>query len=246
MLQGVGAVGECWRPQINVLLNYYSLIVVDNRGIGRSTLGKHPLSVEQMADDALRIAEVEGAQSFHLVGHSLGGLIAQEIALRAPNRVRSLALLCTFYRGLQGSSLKRGMICLAIRTQIGTLKQRRNAFLELVMPKQYLEAQNRESLAATMAELFGRDLGSPPQIVREQLHAMAQYDRSVELRSLDSIPTLVLSGEYDRIALPSYGRELAHAIPNSKYIELTGAGHALTIQCPEVVNAILKEFWEQS
>src|SRR5689334_22227816 len=106
LVQGVGIVGEGWRPQVDALKRDFTCVSFDNRGIGESTaLGPHRLSVEAMADDALAIMDAERIDRFHLVGHSLGGVIAQEIALRATERVRSLSLLCTFARGKQGARI---------------------------------------------------------------------------------------------------------------------------------------------
>ena len=104
LVQGVGAIGRAWRPQIDALKASYTVIAFDNRGIGESTGGDGPLSIEAMAADALAVADASGASSFHLVGHSMGGIIAQQIAFAAPDRVRSLSLLCTFARGAQGAT----------------------------------------------------------------------------------------------------------------------------------------------
>src|SRR5207253_5537056 len=129
----------------------------DNRGIGGSTvLAPHPLSVEAMADDALAIMDAERIDRFHLVGHSLGGVIAQEIALRVPERVRSLSLLCTFARGKQGARLTWDILVAGLKTKIGTRAMRRKAFLELVMPAKHLaELSDVDAYAMELAPLFG-------------------------------------------------------------------------------------------
>jgi pimeloyl-ACP methyl ester carboxylesterase len=134
LIQGVGIVGEGWRPQVTGLRDRFSLISFDNRGIGGSTVDDGQVTVEAMAADALAVADAAGARRFHVVGHSLGGLIAQEVALRAGARVLSLALLCTFARGKDGVALSPAMLWLGVRTRIGTRAMRRRAFLERVMP----------------------------------------------------------------------------------------------------------------
>ena len=105
LLQGAGVVGEGWRPQIDALRQHYAIVAPDNRGIGRSTYRAATLTVEDMADDVLAIAKAEGFDRFHLAGHSIGGLIAQEIALRARDRVLTLALMCSFECGRQAARL---------------------------------------------------------------------------------------------------------------------------------------------
>ena len=239
LVQGVGVIGEGWRPQVSTLQQSFTTIAIDNRGIGQSTHDGGAISIEQMAEDVLAVADAEGRHEFHLVGHSMGGLIAQQIALGALTRVLSLSLLCTFHKGSQGTAMSAALLWTAIRSRIGTRRMRRRAFLEMVMPPEYLSTVDRDALCEQLAVLFGRDLAEQPSIVMKQLRAMAKFDASGRLAALSAIPTLVLSAEQDRIARPHYGRALAGAIPGARYIEYKNAGHAVTIQCADPVNEIL-------
>src|SRR5688500_13006169 len=121
LIQGVGLIGEGWRPQIDGLSDRYTTISFDNRGIGESRLLSGNPSIAAMAADAIAILDAENVDRAHVVGHSMGGLIAQEIALSAPARVRSLAFLCTFARGKQGAMPSLGMMVTGIRTRVGTV-----------------------------------------------------------------------------------------------------------------------------
>ena len=176
LLQGVGAIGGAWRPQIEALAVDHTAIAVDNRGIGNSSLGSAPLSIETMAADALAVADAVGATSFDVVGHSMGGIIAQQLALTAPARVRSLSLLCTFARGAQGARLSWDLLVAGLRSRIGPRAVRRRAFVELVMPAEYLARVDRAALDLELSDLFGRDLADQPPIVMAQLKAMGRYD----------------------------------------------------------------------
>jgi aminoacrylate hydrolase len=240
-IQGVGVIGDGWRPQCDGLGDRYTTIAFDNRGLGGSSLGSEQLTIEAMALDALAIMDAEKLERFHLVGHSMGGLIAQEVALRAPARVKSLALLCTFARGKQATRLTADIILVGLRTRIGTRAMRRSAFLELVMPRALLAEADRAQLAETLRPLFGRDLAEQPPIILKQLRAMAKYDSSGRLEELAHIPSLVVSAELDRIAPPAFGRELAAAIPGARFVEIPGAGHGVPIHAPEKINALLAE-----
>ena len=239
LIQGVGVVGEGWRPQIDGLCDRFTLIAFDNRGIGGSTMPVGTLTIPDMASDAFALMSALGFERFHAVGHSMGGLIAQEMALREPARVASLALLCTFAHGRQGARPSLGMLPTAIRTRIGTRAMRRNAFLELVMPRQYLEKTSRAQLAERLRPLFGHDLADQPPIVMKQLRAMAKFDVRDELQQLGSIPTLVIAASEDRIARPAFGRELAAAIPGAVYVAMPNAGHGVTIHRAGDVNELL-------
>jgi aminoacrylate hydrolase len=242
LIQGVGVVGNGWQPQIEALEKRFTLVAFDNRGIGRSTLGS-ALTIDGMAADALAIMDAEKIERFHVVGHSMGGVIAQALALRAPERICSLALLCTFARGSDGSKVTLPMLVTALRMRVGTRAMRRNAFLELIMPDRYLREIDRVALAARLAPLFGHDLAEQPPIVMKQLRAMSAYDARARLSGLAKIPTLVVSAAEDRIAVPASGRALAAAIPNAKYLEIAEAGHGLPIHRASEVNALLADLW---
>lgn len=241
LIQGVGIVGEGWRPQVTGLRDRFSLISFDNRGIGGSTVDDGQVTVEAMAADALAVADAAGARRFHVVGHSLGGLIAQEVALRAGARVLSLALLCTFARGKDGVALSPAMLWLGVRTRIGTRAMRRRAFLELVMPGATPTAEEAARIAVELAPLFGHDLADQPPVAMAQLRAMARYDARARLGALTSTPTLVVSAERDLIARVPSGRALAAAIPGARFVEIEGAGHGVPIQSPDRINALLLE-----
>ena len=246
LLQGVGLVGNGWRPQIDALARRFTVVAVDNRGIGASTRGDGALTIETMADDAIEVMDAEGIQRFHLAGHSMGGLIAQQIALTAPARVMSLGFLCTFLRGAQGARLTPSMMMTAIRMRVGSRAMRRNAFMELVMPDEYLKTVDRARLAEDLRPLFGHDLAEQPPIVMKQLRAMSRFDVSSRLHELAPIPTLVMSAVHDRIAIPAYGRALADAIPGAKYVRWLAAGHGVTIQCADGVNEVLTRHFDEA
>jgi 3-oxoadipate enol-lactonase len=241
MIQGAGLVGNGWRPQVDALARRHTVITVDNRGIGGSSRGDGPLTIEVMADDALAVLQAEGIERFHLAGHSMGGLIAQQIALTVAERVISLSLLCTFLRGAQGARLTPSMLLTAVRMRVGPRQLRRNAFLELVMPAHYLRSADHAQLAETLRPLFGHDLADQPSIVMHQVRAMSRFDVSESLHTLGTIPTLVLSAVHDRIARPVFGRALSAAIPGSRYVEWPDAGHGVTIQCAGPINDLLAE-----
>ena len=128
LIQGVGAVGKAWTPQIDGLSQDFSLISYDNRGIGNSTIRSDQLTIEAMAQDAIAIMDSLGIERFHLAGHSMGGIIAQQVALTAPTRIKSLSLLCTFHRGAQAARLSWDVFVTGMRTRICTRAMRRNAF----------------------------------------------------------------------------------------------------------------------
>jgi pimeloyl-ACP methyl ester carboxylesterase len=238
-IQGVGVAGSGWQPQVEALSSRFNCLSFDNRGIGESTSAEAGLTMEQMADDARRLMDFVGWQSAHVVGHSMGGLIAQQLALGHPARIRSLSLLCTFSRGPEAARLTPWVLWMSLRTRLGSRAMRRRAFLEMLFPVAYLQGQQCEELAERLAPTIGRDLADQPPVLVRQLNAMRRYNQAASLGRLSSIPTLIASGSLDPIARPEYGRRLQAQIPNSRYVELPGLSHGMTLQSPELINPLL-------
>ena len=130
LIQGVGVAGSAWRPQLSALGSQFPLAVFDNRGIGKSP--GRPGTIAEMGDDVLKVLNLLEWPTAHLVGHSLGGVIAQQAALLAPERVRSLSLLCSFANGAVVLRPSLPSLWLNLRTLIGTKEMRRRAFFEMV------------------------------------------------------------------------------------------------------------------
>jgi pimeloyl-ACP methyl ester carboxylesterase len=241
LIQGVGVHGGGWRPQVDTLQQGYRCLSFDNRGMGRSQPLGARLSVEQMAEDAQALMDAEGWESAHLIGHSLGGLIALQLALSAPARVRSLSLLCAGARGRDLVQLSWWTFRVGIRTRLGSRRQRRHAFLEIAMPPSVLAETDRDTLAKRLAPIYGYDLADQPWVAMKQTAATRAYDAVPHLARLAGVPTLVVSATQDRLAPPRLGRALAAGIQGSRYVEFPDAAHGLTVQCAEQVNALLLE-----
>jgi pimeloyl-ACP methyl ester carboxylesterase len=246
LIQGVGVHGGGWPPQVDVLSARYRCLTFDNRGMNRSQPIGAPLSVEQMAEDARILMDSQGWESAHLVGHSMGGLIALHLALSSRRRVSSLSLLCTFARGRDATRLSPWMIWVGLRARIGTRRQRRRAFLQLVMPPETLANSDLDALAERLAPIFGHDLAEQPPVAMKQLSAMCRYDASPNLGELAGLPTLVVIAAYDRIARPELGRALAAGVPGARYIEIADASHGVTIERPDLINNLLLEHFAQA
>ena len=240
LIQGVGLHGDGWLPQTAVLRSGYRCLTFDNRGMGQSQPAGGPITIEQMVMDTLAVMDSAGMKgAVHLVGHSMGGAVAQAIALAHPDRVKSLALLCTSARGADATRLSWRLMQVGIRTRVGTRRMRRYAFLEIIMAPEYLATQDRDALAEKLAPLVGHDLADTPPVAMKQLRALARFDATLSLSKLAGIPTLVLSAEHDIIFPPKFGRLLAAGIPGSRYVEIADAAHGVPIQRADVVNEAL-------
>lgn len=243
LVQGVGVHGAGWRPQVEALCgNGYRCLTFDNRGMARSQpIGDCDFTIEQMADDAVRIMDAQGWDSAHVVGHSMGGLIALHMGLAHRARVRSLSLLCTFADGGIPNRLTPWMLWVGTRTRVGTRRSRRRAFLQIVMPPgAYRAMTDSDAVAAALAPLFGHDVADQPPVTMKQLRAMKRYgDATPRLGEIRNLPTLVVSAAHDPIAPPEAGRAIAAGVAGARYVELADASHGVPIHQSARINELL-------
>jgi len=251
LIQGVGVAGTGWLPQTEFLSQYECRCVTfDNRGMGmsqpeRPTKPRYgaEISVEQMAADTLAVMDAAGVRQAHVVGHSLGGLVAIHLGLTARERVRSLTLMCTFANGATGLKMTPRMFWLGMRSRIGPRSWRRNAFLKIVVSRHYIKRKgDRAVMAQRLAAYFGHDLADHPPVTSDHLRALKAYDATPRLGELAGMPTLIMSALEDPIARPADGgRVLNQKIPGARYYEQRNAAHGLPLQWAELVNKLLLE-----
>lgn len=240
VIQGVGARGAVPNPLTGELLKHCTCLSFDNRGIGDSQPAGKALSAAQMADDALALMNHVGWSSAHVMGHSFGGLIALQLTLENPARIRSLSLLCSFARGSDVGHLSPRMLWIIIRLRFGTLQVRRRAFTEIVLPPGDPRVRSEE-MASRLSAILGHDVGDAPPIMAEQMKAMRHADVTPRLGEIRGIPTLVVNGDRDVIAPPELGKAIAARIPQALYTEIAGAAHSLPVLEPERCAGLMLE-----
>lgn len=240
MLQGVGLPSCGWLPQIPALSQHFHVIAPDNRGIGESSDFKGPVDIEDMAADALAILDHLEIEKAHLVGHSMGGIIAQQIALDAPDRARSLSLLCTTGCAKNAGRLTWRKMWMGIRNYLGTLPMRRRAFMEIILTPEQFKQEDLDALAEELKPIFGRDLAYQPAIAMRQIKALQRHDILEKLPQINHIPSLIISGKFDVVAPPTEGERLAAALDGA-FECWDDAAHGLPITHKERTNARLLE-----
>ncbi len=236
----MGLHGAGWKPQVDVFERDFQCLTFDNRGMSKSQPASANLSIAEMANDVIALMDHVGFERAHLVGHSMGGLIALATALEHRARIKSLALLCTFADGREVTKPRGPMMWIGMRTMVGTLRMRRLASLEMVVTRAELESRDRDELAAELAPIFGHDLGERPPVVMAQLKATSAFDATPRLGELASIPTLVMSAKEDIVAPSSWGKSIARGIPSARFLEVPGA-HGIPVSDTPRVNALLRE-----
>lgn len=241
-IQGVGVAGQGWRPQIEALRPSCRCLSFDHRGTGQSPRGREPITFEMLVGDALAVLDHAGWGAAHVVGHSMGGLVALGLALDHPARVASLSLLQTFGTGAVPTRFDPAILWAGTRSVLGTRRSRRHAFLEMVAAPGERLGSNLDALAATVSDAFGADIADRPAVALEQLSAIKKVDLLPRLASLAPIPAWVLSAEHDILAPPSAGRAIVEALPGARYELLTGCAHGAPITRAGDVNRLLLSF----
>jgi 3-oxoadipate enol-lactonase len=224
-----------WTPQLDALSDRYRCVALDMRGYGSSDYAE-PMGVVQYAHDAAAVCEALGIERAHVVGISLGGIVAQTVALHHPALVRGLVLANT----TPGSDPE---VAERIRQAAATI---RAEGLEAVLEANF-EASFSAGFRARQPEqvrALRREFGSTdPLAVAATSDSTAGYDLRAQLPSIPA-PTLVIHGEQDALMRPENSELLAREIPDARLVVLPGAGHLSNLEAPEAFNRELVAFLE--
>jgi 3-oxoadipate enol-lactonase len=225
LVMGLATDSVAWIPQLQPFSARYRTITFDNRDVGRSSQASAEYEIADMARDTLALADGLELDSFHLLGLSMGGAIAQELALSAPERVRTLTLAVTFPS--VGEWGRRHAELWMKRVEHMSREDRVDELMLLTMSEEFFENEDAVSW------LRGRILENPhPQSVEafdRQLTASRRHDAADRLRSID-IPTHVIGAEHDMLVPVWRSKELAELIPNAKLTVIPRAPHAANLE----------------
>jgi aminoacrylate hydrolase len=236
LVPGLSGQGSFWSAQVEAFKREFRVIVHDHRGAGRSTHSPIKYSVEQMADDVLRLMDALGIEAAHLVGHSTGGAIGQVIALDQPRRLKSLVLSATWAG--PDPYFRRLFECRkdVLLTQ-GIEAYLRASVLVLAPP----EWVSRNDAAIGTAHRAQLESWPPREIVASRIDAIVAFDRRPRLGAI-RVPTLVVVARDDMVTPKFYSDELATAIPGARYVVLDGGGHFVPQIAAEPYNQALAAF----
>ncbi len=241
---GYGMRGKVWKPQVDELRKHCQVLFFDNRGIGASDAIGHPISMKDMAHDSLRVLdEAEWNDGVHVVGVSMGGMIAQELALCAPTRCASLTLIATHAGGPAKFLPPVSGMVRFVATQLAPASKRTQALAKLLYPRSFLQNCNREQLASRMKLQMG-DAASRITM-RHQLAAIRNHDTRDRLGNL-ALPTLIVKPEKDILVKPRHSDELHRRIVSSSLMRLPDAGHGVIFQSAKDVNRLLLDHFRRN
>jgi 3-oxoadipate enol-lactonase len=244
LIAGQGMTVEGWWSTIPVLARSFRVIAFDNRDTGRSSLLPWPYTVTQMARDAVAVLDAAGEHRAHVYGISLGSLVAQEVALRHPDRVRALVLGASSAGGFAAYKPSPSSFAQTFLVRAGAMGPEEAEWA--AVPYTYAEKTRRSHPERIAADIAHR-VSSPPKPLAylHQAAAVATHDAYERLNRL-AAPTLVVHGEQDVFVPPSNALVLAERIPGAQLQLWPNAGHMYTIDEPQADREIARFLLDHS
>lgn len=226
-ISGLGSTMDMWNPPvIEKISHHFRVIIFDNRGMGYSGGSDKPFSVPLLARDTASLMDALGISSAHIIGHSMGGSIAQELALGFPAKVNRLILVTSTCGGSESVNMQPEILA-RLTDKSGTLQDVTSRMFSLLFPSSWLARHDPARYCPEIDETPGNE------VVARQAEAFSawagSFSRLGEIRS----PALVVTGTDDVIVPPVNSRIISERIPGSQLVEIPGAGHGLMYQCPD-------------
>jgi pimeloyl-ACP methyl ester carboxylesterase len=238
LIHGLGLSGGAWWRTVEALCPTLRVITFDHRGIGQSESLMPAFTTEAMADDAASIIDELGLESAHVYGFSLGGMVAQQLALRHPRRVRSLILGATQAGGRRAVPADRDVLeFFRQRPNLGFEQAAREsvAFNYAAGFREQHPDRIEEDIEWRLGQRFNA------QAYRAQLFAAALHNCYGRLDRIE-VPTLVVHGSDDRVIPVDNAHLMAERVPNCRLTELESTGHLYVTEVPEIDDAIGRFF----
>lgn len=236
LIQGLGADKHYWNFQRMALAPRYRTLALDNRGAGRSDKPFGVYTLEQMARDVISVLDREGIEQAHMVGASMGGVISQILALRYPQRVRSLTLACTACRH---RPWRRELLAswAEIAVNDGMQAMTRQAARWMIGPRSFRLISPAVGILGPLAT------ARSPHAFAAQVGAILDVDDALADQLAEvRIPTMVMVGNQDILTPRGDSQDLADFIPTAELAVVSGAAHGFMIERAPTFNRILLEF----
>jgi pimeloyl-ACP methyl ester carboxylesterase len=242
MVQGFGGGHEGWFFQTRAFREHFRVVVFDNRGIGKTERSPSPYTIESMAQDTVGLMDALGIERAHVLGMSLGGIVAQEVAINYPERVMKLVLVCTHAGEGEVSDVHPDMLKALGIEEGSTEPDLTNVDMSDTMGTIVSLAFGKRLYRMVLVPLAKYQMKKVGQgAYREQLEAVVGHTTAERLGRVLS-PTLVITGSEDRIVSPRSSEEIARLIPYARLVMVEGGSHAFNIEMRGVFNREVLDF----
>jgi 3-oxoadipate enol-lactonase len=236
-VMGLASDTLAWALQLPAFSARHRTVIFDNRDVGRSTMADGDYEIADMAADALALADALGLDSFHLLGVSMGGAIAQEMALAAPQRLHTLTLAVTFASG--GAWARTFSRVWGSRVRQITREEHVDELMLLSLSEELFE--NEEAITWLRGLMLENPNPQPAEAFARQLRASSGHDARDRLGSL-ALPVHVIGAEHDILVPVWKSRELADLIPGAELTVIERCPHAANVERAEEFNRAILDF----
>jgi 3-oxoadipate enol-lactonase len=234
-LHTIGTRGAFWDPLVERIEDRCRCVTVDLRGHGDSDVPRQRFTLNDLADDVIELLRVEGKNNAVLVGCSLGGMVAQAVALKAPELLAGLVLADTSHRQTEQS---RRAVQQRAADSLKGMPAMLHSTLARWFPAPFL-ALNGPEVEACRKWLLEDD----PVVFSWGWQAISELDFGDRIAAID-VPTLVVRGSVDASSSREVMQAMAALLPRSRYAEIDGAGHVAPLEQPDAFAGVLLDFFE--
>ena len=236
LVHGIGARKESWKKVVEELKAGYRCITYDLRGHGQSPLPEEPFGLEELVEDLELLRRDLGIGRMHVMGHSLGGMIAPAYAKKYPERVLSIGLLST--AAFRSEDDKRKVMSIVEAMEQAGVEKMLDALVSRWFTDDFMKA-NTETVQWRREQVLSTD----QNVFLNVFRVYAETEMSSWLSEL-KIPALVCTGEYDGGCNPTLNQKIAQALPSSKLVILKDLKHAIQLEAPTELALEIKDFLE--
>jgi pimeloyl-ACP methyl ester carboxylesterase len=242
LINGLGMTMDKWSPTLlRDLSSTRTVIIFDNRGVGESTAGTKEFSINQFANDTVGLLDALKIQRADILGFSMGSFIAQELALKNPDRINNLILYASICGSNETvlSSPRVTHFFDAITNASSPTREQADRFTSLMFPAEWLRANpNYRDYVPLLAESV------PPKLIQRQLKAAVSWVGTGTCDTLSNIvqPTLVIIGTEDEFTPAANSLIIAERIPAAWLVQIRDGGHGLMYQYPDKFNSVISTF----
>lgn len=233
LLHGLGSDLRVWDADAEVFARFHRVLRLDLRGFGRSDKPPGPYSPEMLAADVERVMGEEGFDRAHVAGISMGGVVAQRLALDFPERVRSLVLIST--------SSEVGERARVLWRRLADLIEERGFDARSADASRAFSPGFAAAHPEVVAEIGRRNAANDPRAYAAAARAVSDYHWTAELIRVRA-PVLILQGLEDRLTPPGGAVKMQRALPSARLLMIPGAGHNLPLEQPDLFRAALLAF----
>lgn len=238
LVAGLGSDSQSWQPVIEALSRHFLVITPDNRGTGRTVPQDVETSIRQIADDCMALARHLGFSSFKLLGHSMGGFVALNLAARYPDAIDKLILAGTSASNPKCNDVLFSDWASTMESDMDKMQWFRSIF-HWLFTEHFFE--NGDAVDAALR--YAVDYPYPQSVVafRKQVEAIAGFDCSEQLSGVTA-KTLIISGQEDILFSPKVSNSLAQAIPGAAFSVIAHAAHSIHMEQPRVFTKHVLDF----